>query len=61
MIEGAKLNLSMVDLLKSVVCDINNAICMLNNCTECPDPDVLKLQLAYEDNLDLTEQIIYKQ
>lgn len=60
MIEAAKKNATYKDLLKLLVCDMNNESCMFNKCSECPGTEALLDNLKNEID-EMPEEICFKQ
>jgi len=60
MTEALKFNVNYRDLLDFLVCNTENEICMLDDCTSCPGPEVLKEILENELD-DLPDEITFKQ
>lgn len=60
MIEAAKINATYKDLLKLLVCDMNNESCMFNKCSECPGTEALLDNLKNEID-EMPEEICFKQ
>lgn len=50
-----------ISLLKNLVCCIESEKCMVHRCDKCPSPEILKDGLLLSDELEMSNEIIYKQ